>query len=104
MARSQCRPFGGGKVHCLWKLGDYVFCIQCGAHSARRAIGISSVCNGWPKSDSAGDRRVRLSKGRHPITNEELGIPAPILMWDEWHELIGDVEHGGLDDFPELRV
>ena len=84
LCKAPCRSTGASREHIVWTAGDFVFCTKCGAHSAVRTNGLSHSCLGGPASDSGRDRRNRLLKGRHPITNAFMAVPVPGILVDEW--------------------
>ena len=63
--------------HSLCKVGPYVFCYACGAHSSvRRSARLRAACQRPQRHDSIGQRK-RLRDGRHPITGDRLGEVEP---------------------------
>jgi len=109
LRKAPCVPESGVLKHKLWRCGDYIFCCNCGAHSQKRTLGLGQSCNGQPRSDSARDRKKLLLSGRHPLSGLDIGIPIPIVLWDDWHDSFEDFLAGSrpeevqeLLEFPEL--
>jgi len=111
LRKTPCRPAGDQLRHKLWRLEGFVFCRVCGAHSEKRTIGLGDACHGAPKSSSAEYRRVRLLNGKHPLSGAALGVPVPLIQWDEWHGSVSGLldaasveDIGKLLEFPELSL
>jgi len=85
LCKHPCDPPDGCKVHKVWRLNEFVFCIDCGAYSSQRAIGLKGNCGGIPKSSSALNRRDYLINGLHPTTRLSIGRPQPCGLIDDWH-------------------
>jgi hypothetical protein len=85
LCKYPCKREEEDRGHTIWTVGEFIFCSRCGAHSARRAQGLTHSCHGIPSSTSADYRRKRLLDGKHPTTGAEIGTPRPGVLLDFWH-------------------
>jgi len=106
LAKQQCIPQNFEGNHSIWRIDGLIFCKSCGAYSEKRTIKLSGRCDGTPASTSAGERRVRMLNGNHPISNLPIGVPRPDRFWDTWlgnvQGIDGPVEPVGHIDAPLL--
>ena len=66
--------------HRLWSLDTVIFCIRCGANSDGRVGKLDSICSGKPDTTYLKLVRRRLTLGRHPRSNMQVGVPEPFTV------------------------
>ena len=98
LRKTECKPQGVALMHCLWRLEQFVFCRSCGSYSAVRTLKLGSMCGGSPANKPADERRIRMLAGKHPVANVEIGMPYPVVMWDEWHSQLQELIDGQSPD------
>ena len=62
---------GGGHVRAA--RGGVIWCIKCGSYAIKFAVGLAGPCRGPPTNPSQLQILARLTAGRHPRTNADLG-------------------------------
>ena len=96
-----------GTTHQLWRLEQYLFCIECGAYTQAKTVRLKLVCGIAPSSSSACERRNRMKAGMDPISNLLIGVPRPLGLFGEHLEVFlegngNSQENYGDDERPIL--
>ena len=71
LAKQPC-PMPHGTGHVVRRVGQVVFCRQCGAHSSTNVSHLTRLCLKRPSSDIQRYRLQRLMDGRHPRTEAKI--------------------------------
>ena len=64
--------------HKIWRLGPYIFCVNCGAYSAARTHKLGNTCTA--PTQRTQERLRTMLRGKDPKNGELIGRPVPMIF------------------------